>query len=406
MGGVYSTVLPRNGAVFQCKMSKFSANVPTGIGSNPYLNVDFDQYRSFFTDRNAQQDTLHPRWDNEVRFNYETAYLDCLHVKKCIIMAFGIKDTEYSFIGQSSIDLHTLACGPPNVTLTLMAGDRPVGYVSFQIEMNQMAESKVMLRNGTLTPLNSFAQKPTQWKLRYSLRSYLSSGGIVGTRETPCVLSSQPMPLLPGGGLYSGGTLVDILQDALYLDLVGKDGVSYGHAAPMFNIQTNNPSIGTDEVVVNISVDLCHEGGHGGQGSPMATFTGDVVITGLPRFAQMVEGSTLDGVLQYGAKPLFDYLPKPRKIQSAEEASAARGALPAASLTEPIAPPSATSPGYPLEAAYSSPYAAWQGPTNPGPMNPITGTFPDSQEMYGGAQGQGQAYMLGYPNTNYKVGYA
>ena len=336
MGYTYSTVLGPNVAIFNCRMHSFSAEVPAANGdgtSDPFLSVDFDGYKSFQT--STAKCTILPQWDTDVCFNYETAYSDQLQHKSLIVFAYDENAVhENVFMGQARVDLHTLATGPSDVTLTLLNGDVKVGKVFFQIEMNEMTESVLMVSKAVVTPAHELAHRPSWWYLTYAMRSYPT--GIQRT-ELFVAASVQPVPFTHS--LYLGGSLYTIVTDAMYVTLWGDDGKEYASACVPIDIPENATTLQEGRCVLQRTVGLRPSQGQmtlgGLMSAVVATLSIELKLSGMPKMAQMSGGRTIDGIVQAGAKSLFTGIAKPKNVQSPEDAAALARALP----TEPHALP-------------------------------------------------------------------
>jgi hypothetical protein len=276
--------------------------------SNPYLKAYFDEYRSFRTP--TINKTIHPCWNVDKRFNYETSFVDCLHVKKLLIMVYHDNDIHLKDIvlGQASIDLHTLATGPCDVKLTLTRSAVPCGSVSFLCEMNEMRESILTPLRISITPGPDVARSRNCY-LKYSTRTFPQ-----GSRKTKYFSSEGTSTLSDQAPLYIGGTLYAIEADVMYLSLVGEDGIKYGTAAVPLTLHDDD-TLKDRYIVLQRQVNLICP-----SGDPMSMDPASVVATAeielrlsdLPCMAQMHDGHIEDGVI-FGGSQLLSSLPRPRQ---------------------------------------------------------------------------------------------
>ncbi|CEL93571.1 unnamed protein product [Vitrella brassicaformis CCMP3155] len=118
--------------------------------SDPYLKIDFDNFKLFKTDKEVRN--LNPQWGFQKRFTYRTKFLDKLQRKRLKISCYDHNMVGGAdFIGETSVDLFTLATGPRYYTLTLKDQQKPAGTLKFICVMKMMSEVTVSTNNLSLT---------------------------------------------------------------------------------------------------------------------------------------------------------------------------------------------------------------------------------------------------------------
>merc|ERR1719428_1029189 len=83
----------------------------------PYLRIDFDNYKVFKTD--CETNTRFPEWGFKAGFQYKARFLEQLVWRKLRIQCFDKTQSTHQPIGEAEVDLRTIACGPAYYRLTL-----------------------------------------------------------------------------------------------------------------------------------------------------------------------------------------------------------------------------------------------------------------------------------------------
>jgi len=294
--------------------------------SDPYVWGCFDNYKTFVTPCVSR--TVTPEWkDFELRFNYETKFLDCLHVKT---LYFAVYDANTVFkdvmLGQARINVRSLMAGPPHLILDLRLNDEITGQLEIMFEMNEICEIKISPLSAVLKTAPCGSPLPEEYKLSYYTRSYpdgvVTSAPIVTTeglkpsgfwKSVASVWNFRRRNTNTFPRVYCGGSLYTLLNDALFV-IVEVEGRVYATG----NVPLEPPStsfLGKGSEVICRTLDLFSP--HSLDGQPWDAASAAIsqldiciLLQNLPQSAQMPMGENRGGIV-FGGKPLMEGLPLP-----------------------------------------------------------------------------------------------
>eukprot|EP00929_Paragymnodinium_shiwhaense_P065469 TRINITY_DN32813_c0_g1_i1.p1 TRINITY_DN32813_c0_g1~~TRINITY_DN32813_c0_g1_i1.p1 ORF type:complete len:570 (-),score=104.80 TRINITY_DN32813_c0_g1_i1:265-1974(-) len=279
----------------------------------PYLRIDFDNFKIFQTD--VDMDSCNPEWGFKAGFQYEMHYLERLRDRRLKISV--LNRANGLPVGDASIDLQTVACGPASFRLTLFdrkAPDKARGMVRFSLVMKMMSRITIIFRELSLTMQGCPA--PARMQLSCSLQD----------EGDDCLKDcDRHFPFSPDGtwaGPFSitlVSSLNDILKapdfETLKFVAIDENGMRQGEALlpfrSAFSVQPDATCLFKAAVTYSVIV----EGDQDKADSlgTVGTLEGHVLYQNLPVYAQMAGGVCVDGEVQ-GASWLFDGLPYPKTM--------------------------------------------------------------------------------------------
>eukprot|EP00448_Togula_jolla_P010708 CAMPEP_0170605048 /NCGR_PEP_ID=MMETSP0224-20130122/19766_1 /TAXON_ID=285029 /ORGANISM="Togula jolla, Strain CCCM 725" /LENGTH=536 /DNA_ID=CAMNT_0010930027 /DNA_START=18 /DNA_END=1628 /DNA_ORIENTATION=+ len=295
---------------FKVQMCDFSCQgLRASSPFEPYLKINFDNFKIFKTDHGSNNED--PEWGFKAGFHYTMKYLEQLRDRK--IRLYCHNRTNGQLIGETSIDLQTVACGPTNFRLTLHDpnSSEPCGTLKFTCVMKMISSVTVIFKKLRLTMQGSKAPA------RLHILSKLATAD-----EHPAELrlphSSEGTWHGPYGISFET-SLADLLKvrgDALEsMNFVAIDemGVRQGEATLPFRsfFSTKPETIVPFKVRVTYSLPV--DGVEEAEQEPVGAvgeLAGELFYQNLPAYAQMVGGNCVDGGIE-GGSWLFEGLPYP-----------------------------------------------------------------------------------------------
>lgn len=291
---------------FKIQMYEFSCEgLSTSDPIEPYLKVDFDNFKLFQTDH--ETNNANPEWAFKAGFQYPLNYLEQLSRRRCHIQC--LDRVAKQIIGEAELDLQTIACGPSHFVLTLRdhVSKEPRGTLKFICVMKMISPNlSVVVRNLRLTMLGS----PAAAKL--SISATLAETDVVrvpysheGAWEGPFSLSFETC-------------LADLLkapdEESLRLVVIDDSGMTQGEALLAFRSHFNTKA--DVPVPFKVSVTYSYQDGQERMDpvGAVGELEGELVYQNLPVYAQMRGGTCIDGEVD-GGHWLIEGLPYPQSMQ-------------------------------------------------------------------------------------------
>lgn len=292
---------------FKVQMYDFACEgLPHYEKAELFLKINFDQFKIFKTDHEIN--TTSPEWGFKAGFVYCMEFLEKLKTRVLKIQCFN-RRSEF-LIGEVSIDLQTVACGPPKFELTLKApGSGELrGVLKFTCVMKMISQDlTVVLRDMKLTIMETpaAARIDVTTSLDENQRLTLPHNQ-QGQWEDPVKISLET-------------TLCDLLKAApacetLQFVVIDESGMTQGEAQLSFRdyFDTRSEKEHPFNVEVTYSAKNPGEDELENMGS-VGALEGTIFYQNLPVYAQMVGGSYIDGQIE-GGFYLFKGLPYPNVL--------------------------------------------------------------------------------------------
>lgn len=317
---------------FKVQMYDFSCEGlvdPSGTDQRcePYLKIDFDNFKIFKTDKGSQG--CNPEWGFKAGFHYAINYLERLCSRSLNVQCFN--RISGHLIGEASIDLQMIACGPAYYRLTLHSSPdsrESRGILKFTCVMKMVSPNlTVIIRNLRLTMQGCSA--PAKLEI-------FSTLGLEGDEPEQEIHLPHNME-----GIWDGpfsmtweAALSDMLKapEKEYLRFVARDeaGVRQGEAMLAFRsaFTTKNDTEVPFKVSVTYSCQIdgeedshLMEGGKKKKEDPepvgaVGELEGTLLYINLPVYAQMAGGCCVDGHVEGGCL-LIEDLPYPHVLDRA-----------------------------------------------------------------------------------------
>lgn len=296
-------VVPNDATVFRVQIKDVSIDIdkPNPNFSKFQITGNFDNFRSF-SSTTSDKNPTQPSWPKlDMMFLYDTQMPEML-VVKCFTMSISCHDEGKSdgsadhFIGESTIDLLTLAAGPTDVTLQIRNGSLKAGRIYAYIEMREVTEMEA---------------KTTNFKLRSVPRA-------------PHALEDLTVTVYKMGKHYEefvADSKVKSERGAIYLELE-----IYPHLFALtfpqmaetggFNIELSKKKFLGKDVIGTVTILFSNQDLKKDESGRFATFhfkknissggiligiiEGDCKLSHIPVYSQMYSGRTVDGVVCYG----------------------------------------------------------------------------------------------------------
>lgn len=294
---------------FKVQMYDFAAeNLPYHDKSELFLKINFDGFKIFKTDHERNNTT--PEWGFKAGFIYTMAYLEKLKHRAIKIQCF---DRRSDFpIGQASIDLQTIACGPAHFKLRLkaMGSDECRGVVKFTCVMKMISQDlTVALRDMKLTMLGN------PGAARIDVTTTLDENQRIMMPHSQDGCYEGPYTLVLDTSL--GDLLKAPACPTLQFDVIDENGTKQGEAHLAFR----NAFKIQPEVMIPFSVEVTYSLLVRGEEEPenmghIGNLEGNIFYQNLPVYAQMVGGVCVDGLIE-GGHWLYSGLPYPNVMAEA-----------------------------------------------------------------------------------------
>lgn len=269
-----------------------------------YLKIDFDSFKVFKTD--AEVNTMSPEWCFKAGFQYWMNFLEKLDKRMLQIQCINRRGDQV--VGQASIDLRTIACGPPYFRLTLFDAvtQEPRGILKFICVVKMCSpDFAVVLKNLRLTMQGCPASA------RLNISTTLA--------DTEVTAAHSPTGVWDGIFVLTfSSTLGDLLKapsyEYLQFTVVDEMGVKQGEARLAFRSAFSTQ----EQVEIPFSIDVTYSCLVQGEESPdtlgnVGAIEGILFYQNLPSYAQMVGGLCVDGQIE-GGYWLIQDLPFPASL--------------------------------------------------------------------------------------------
>lgn len=277
-----------------------------------FLKIDFDSFKIFRTDH--EMNTMSPEWGFKAGFQYAMHYLEKLSRRRLRVQCFNRRSDQ--LVGEASVDLQTIACGPANFKLTLkdQTSPEPRGVLKFICVMKMLGDIALVFKDLKLTMQGC----PAPARLAISTTLAEEEGSAAAAEVS--VPHSQE-------GAWSGPfcltvetTLGDLLKtpDCEYVQcqVIDELGVRQGEAQIVFR-DSFNPKA---ETPIEFKVPVVYSYAADGEDKPepvgaVGELEGVMSYQNLPVYAQMVGGLCIDGQVE-GGYWLIEGLPFPHVLTS------------------------------------------------------------------------------------------
>lgn len=318
------TVISPETRLFRVKISHVYAmdlNVHAGR-KNFWFEGNFDNFRTFISPAcDATSDVIAPRWsDWEVMFVYETQLHHLLLAKLLSFTVYCEAPGESrSFVGEASCDLLHVALGPPSLLLTIKNGDVNVGDLILHCEMEEVAESKVVMRSFEITTHDNADFDIAECSL--AVESKCRSPQVISAGKPGAFTHGLRGTWENVGTHYLGTTAMELFSDAgLRFELsrgfgsnVARGLITFGnHMTPEMRLQASQASGRPGKIEQEIYFEnaaLMNEDGS----AQIGTISGLVYLTDMPYYVQMYSGTNIDGEI-FDGKRYHDDLPLPPNV--------------------------------------------------------------------------------------------
>lgn len=294
--------------------------VPNKDTCEACLHIEFDS-NVWRTD--TEPNNTNPAWGFKTAggFSYSITSLDQLSSRfmkvHCINKANPTEKSNNAPFGKATVDLHSLACGPTNVQLTLQSGDEhqePRGTLKFICVM-KMVSANLTVTCQEMTLKMQGCSAPASLEIVASLFNQKPVGNLGNQKPVKAehsTLGNWPGPF----NFVFNTTLHDLLKcpSPEYLQFIVMDefGCKQGEAVLEFRKWfTMKP-----ETQVQIKIPVTYTGTVDGENEPesfgnVGVIEGVVTYRNLPNIAQMVTGTFVDGEVECG-QCLVEGLPYPK----------------------------------------------------------------------------------------------
>jgi hypothetical protein len=279
---------------------------------------DFDNFRSYESGNHKVGTSSKPEWDVGLKFNYETRYYQLLAAKR---MAITFRDSNDMFIGECRCDLLSLAAGTADCTLTVTNGDLPVGRCTFNLEMEEVAETTVYMHMLKFAFAQDFVLPPLHSvRMRVLTKSKTPFERLSGA---PSNLSNQERSVsFNDVAPHKYGTTVQTMLDECGLDLICYvpgyfSDTTLGRARVLFAEFADSAAAGGLGRRTDFEgVPIYNEDGS----KIVGTASGTIQMDHMPLFVQMPQGRNIDGTIYEGVAVRGDHPLPPRIAKSTEVA--------------------------------------------------------------------------------------
>jgi hypothetical protein len=286
-----------------------------------YLVSDFDNFKQFKTPTvTVIKKVGAARWRFHLFFYYETKFIDKLDQKTFKIELYEHKTLGAdSLLGSIVVDLFTLATGPINHDILITKGNDAVGRIMFDLEMEQVTEMCIELRDlsghdlqntggGTLDPYMELSYTPDTQKTVH--------------RTSQAKNTNDPLwgDLKP---FWTKVTLRELVNS--HIEIMVKDDKAFAR----------DPEVGS--CLVNLRAHFSFVEGEPHQfaeelicksnGQRMGAVTGLVIYRRQPQMGQMIGGKHTETGIR-DAKPLMEGVPLPKLLGDIRSADPVPQALP------------------------------------------------------------------------------
>eukprot|EP00758_Cryptobia_borreli_P000533 Tbor_TRINITY_DN1188_c0_g1::TRINITY_DN1188_c0_g1_i1::g.15582::m.15582 len=285
----------------QIKDIRIDIDSPNPNFSNFEITGNFDNFRTF-SSTTSDKNPIEPSWsDFNMMFLYHTEMPEMLVVKR-FTMSISCRDKSKSdgskdhFIGESTIDLLTLAAGPTDVTLKLLNGSSKTGRIYAYIEMREVTEMEAKTTNFKLwsVPHPSHQLQDitvTVYKIGRDYEELVANGKVKienGKKYLDLEISHHLFALTFPQMAETGGFSIELSKKKF----IGKDII--GTVTILFTNQNlkrdETGRFATFHFKKNITCG----------GTVIGVIEGDCKLSHIPVFSQMYSGRTVDGVVCYG----------------------------------------------------------------------------------------------------------
>eukprot|EP00425_Heterocapsa_triquetra_P010777 CAMPEP_0195143116 /NCGR_PEP_ID=MMETSP0448-20130528/165816_1 /TAXON_ID=66468 /ORGANISM="Heterocapsa triquestra, Strain CCMP 448" /LENGTH=524 /DNA_ID=CAMNT_0040181535 /DNA_START=26 /DNA_END=1597 /DNA_ORIENTATION=- len=268
-----------------------------------YLKIDFDNFKIFKTDHG--QGNTSPEWGFKAGFHYIINYLEKLGRQELTVQCSNRASGQ--LIGEASIDLQTIACGPPHFKLTLrdQSTGEPRGVLKFTCVMKMLSPNlNVVCQDLSLTMQGC----PAPARLQIS-SSIDEANRIVDVPHSDHGVWDSPF------SLAFETALADMLKapgsECLRFAVIDEMGLSQGEAL----VEFRKAFSAKPDMPISFKVPVTYTCTMAGEEKPetvgaVGELVGTLLYQNVPVYAQMVGGLCVDGQVE-GGNWLFEGLPYP-----------------------------------------------------------------------------------------------
>eukprot|EP00746_Dinoflagellata_sp_MGD_P082773 gnl/MRDRNA2_/MRDRNA2_32883_c0_seq1.p1 gnl/MRDRNA2_/MRDRNA2_32883_c0~~gnl/MRDRNA2_/MRDRNA2_32883_c0_seq1.p1 ORF type:complete len:589 (+),score=120.31 gnl/MRDRNA2_/MRDRNA2_32883_c0_seq1:121-1767(+) len=282
----------------------------------PYLRIDFDNYKVFKTD--CEANTRFPEWGFKAGFQYKARFLEQLVWRKLKVQCFDRAQGAHAHqpIGEAEVDLQTIACGPAYFRLTLrnLEGST-MGFVTFICMMKMISRNVAVTFQGLKVSMQG---SPAPSRLQIS--TTLSDNVMV---EAPFTQDGEwNVPFVIGFEAALGDMLKKPEKEYLKIQVLDMHSVPQGQAMLAFGDNFQYPAVAPLEFKVPVGYSgevetrlglVSTDDSNVAVSGAVGEITGYVSYQGLPVYAQMAGGLCFDGKID-GGHLLFENLPYPKGV--------------------------------------------------------------------------------------------
>jgi len=281
---------PSRGArTFKTVLRGFACeDLPASGNGSYYLRIEVGGKRAFQTQQSQGPD---PAWNFEAGFYYAPSeklglgelWVDCL------------SSADGRSVGQASVDLGTVACGPAAIRLSLRDGQTGVarGAVVFDCSMREFSDELTVICQDISLRMSGL-RGSAHLQVRPTLGDMFSTDQVTMVQQ--------------GNGMFRGGpcaasleaSLGDLLQapnrEGLRFSVIDASGKCRGEASLAFRRAFS----AEPDAMVPFNVQVLGPEDAEGRRPALGSLEGALVYRGLPSSAQMVGGLCVDGRAEGG----------------------------------------------------------------------------------------------------------
>eukprot|EP01138_Halocafeteria_seosinensis_P011198 gb/GECG01011437.1/.p1 GENE.gb/GECG01011437.1/~~gb/GECG01011437.1/.p1 ORF type:complete len:804 (+),score=104.43 gb/GECG01011437.1/:1-2412(+) len=283
-----------------------------GGSSDPYLDINFDNYKTFETE--VVKKSLNPEWEEDVSFVYETRMAHKLHLKRLKIKCYN-KSTflSDSLIGKCYLDLYSVFTGPSTIRLPLRDGRKIRGEIQFRCEVEENPIVEINLRNLKLefpTEVDEvFGSHANDYYLEYG---YTGESENADIRKSP--LGRNDFQYLDA--LYIRATYDELMKESLRFWLKKKKQTSDNLVIATADLTFKDHHAFQDgyliefRLPVELTDEFCRE--QNVVYPDVGRILGSVFFSGFPQFLQMESGYFTDNGIYYAQYKDPNVINKPK----------------------------------------------------------------------------------------------
>lgn len=276
---------------------------------DPYLKIDFDNFKLFKTD--VEENNNSPEWSFKAGFHYKVQYLEKLAGSELRIQCFNRLNSK--IIGEASIDLQTVVCGPARYELTLRDSIRERrGTLKFCCTMKMLSPNLTVSCQDLQLKMQGFpapARLTISSTLSEDVRGVDVPHSNEGVWQGPFDISFETAL----GDLLKAPNL-ECLVFVVFDEMGVRQGEAHLEFRKAFTTKENVPIPFKVPVTYTCTVDGEVPTRESEPMGAVGELDGVVLYHNLPVYAQMAGGICVDGQIE-GGFWLYEGLPYPRVLQ-------------------------------------------------------------------------------------------